>query len=171
MKADTEDIIIDGSKTIIDIRNELPKQPNRSFRRRKLDSITGIVVHHSASPKGMHTPFDFARWHMNGSMKAPGICYHIAISGKEIYWTSDFENIVWHSGNANGFTIGVEIDGNYEIETPDEDSLSSLRWVIGYIENFLGRTLTVEGHQKYMATACPGKNMMALKDKWKYKIK
>ena len=171
IKADFQDIIIDGSKEIIDIREQLPTRSGYSFKRRKLDAITGIVVHHSASPMGMYTPFDFAKWHIdpNGRLKAPAICYHFSINQfGAISWTSDLENICWHAGNVNGFTLGIELDGNFETEIPTEQSLSSLRWLISYLENKLNKTLTVEPHKKYMATACCGKNLIAVKDKWTF---
>lgn len=171
IKANIQDINISGAKKIVDIREQLPTRGGYSFKRRKLDAITGIVVHHSASPMGMYTPFDFAKWHIDpkGRLKAPAICYHFAINQFGIInWTSDLENICWHAGNANNFTIAIEIDGNFETECPTEQTLSSLRWLIGYLQGLLGKDLTVDPHKKYQATACCGKNLIAVRDKWTF---
>lgn len=171
INGDIQDILISGAKDIIDISKDLPTQAGRYFRLRKLSAITGIVVHHSASPMGRYTPYDFARWHIDpkGRLNAPAICYHFGINHLGVInKTSDLENICWHAGNANNFTIGIELDGNFEIEQPTEAALSSLRWLIGYLEDLLGKELTVEPHKKYMATACCGKNLIAVKDKWKF---
>lgn len=155
---------------IVDYTNRLPRKGN--FASRKTDVITHVVVHHTASKMGQFTVFDFARWHMDpkGRLKAPAICYHFGIDGPgEIKQVNDLTQIAWHAGNANKYSIGIELDGNFEVEQPTEAQLKSLAWLIEYLNTTLGRKLTVIGHKEAPgnATACPGKNMMTISDKWK----
>jgi N-acetylmuramoyl-L-alanine amidase len=141
------------------------------FRRRLLERITHIAVHHSASPMGKFTPYDFARWHTdpNGRLKAPGICYHFSITGDgKIYQCNELEALAWHACDANIYSIGVELDGNFENEDPTSEQIASLLWLVNYLNTLLGKTLIVKGHRELPgnSTACPGKNMMAIKDQW-----
>lgn len=157
----------------MDIQDYTAKLPrNGNFKSRTLDKITTIVVHHSASKMGQFTVYDFARWHMdpNGRLKAPAICYHFSIDGKgEIKQVNDLAQIAWHAGNANAYSIGVELDGNFEKEGPTVKQIESLVWLIGYLNVKLNKKLVVIGHKEAPgnATACPGKNMMAIQGSWK----
>lgn len=171
MKADIPDINITAKRMeIINIINDLPR--NGEFRKRKLSDITTIAVHHSASKMGQFKPADFARWHMDpkGRLKAPAICYHFAIEPDgAIYQVNTLESVAWHAGNSNGYSIGVELNGNFEIEEPKPEQLHSLRWLVAQLEAKLGKSLALKGHRELPgnATACPGKNMMSRKSEWR----
>ena len=161
------------NKPVMEIQDYISKLPrNGNFKSRTLDKITHIVVHHSASKMGQFTVYDFAKWHMdkNGRLKAPAICYHYSIDGDgEIKQVNELTQIAWHAGNANSYSIGVELDGNFEIEHPTDKQIESLVWLIGHINETLGRKLTVIGHREAPnnATVCPAKNMMSIQSKWK----
>lgn len=171
MKADCPDININAKRMeIINIINDLPR--NGEFKKRSLSQITTIAVHHSASKMGQFKPIDFARWHMDpaGRLKAPAICYHFAIEPDgAIYQVNSLESIAWHAGNSNGYSIGVELNGNFETEQPTDAQLHSLRWLVAQLEAKLARTLELKGHKELPgnATACPGKNMMSRKSEWR----
>lgn len=173
MKADIEDIIIKAKRMeIINIIDDLPRKGN--FRKRKLDAINGIIVHHSATKAGLFGPKQFAAWHIdpNGRLRAPGICYHFDIEPDgTIYQVNNIDDIAWHAGNANYANIGIELNGNFQNEQPTDAQLHSLRWLTAYLENQLGRELQQKGHCEVQATACPGKNMMARKNQWRYENK
>ena len=167
------DLLRNFKPKIMEIQDFTTKLPrNGNFKSRSVDKITHIIVHHSASKMGQFTVFDFARWHMdpNGRLKAPAICYHFSIDGSGVVkQVNDLTQTAWHAGNANGYSIGVELDGNFENEQPTEKQIESLVWLIGFLNVKLGRKLTVIGHREapQNQTACPGKNMMAIESRWK----
>lgn len=165
-----KDIIVTSlDKRIVNAINDLPR--NGDFKLRKISDITHISVHHSASPMGKFTIYDFAKWHIDpkGRLKAPAICYHFGIeSDGTIYQVNTLDQIAWHTINANAFSIGIELNGNFEVEQPTKEQLSSLKWLINYLKEILNKDLVVKGHKEYKgnATACCGKNLMALKEEW-----
>ena len=156
-------------KRIINIIDQLPR--NGNFSQRKISQITGISVHHSASPQGKFTAKDYANWEMNGSMKAPAICYHFVIpmSGG-IQQTNLLTARSWHSGNANTSTIGICLDGNFETEQPTDEQIRDLNWLTNYMKQVLNRDLIIKGHREWKgnATACPGKNLVSKQSIWKF---
>ena len=165
IKGNCPEITIYGF-TIKNIIDDLPSKGD--FRQRKLKAITHIVIHHSASPAGKFTPYDFARWHMEGSMKAPRVCYHYSIDqGGIIYKCNKHSSIVWHASNANYYSLGVELDGNFMTEKPTVLQMESLRFLIKELEKELNKDLKLVGHKEVDATLCPGDNMMAIKSEWR----
>ncbi len=157
-----ETIITAMDERIINYINELPR--NGNFRTRPIENITHISVHHSASKSGQFGLKDFARWHMDpkGRLKAPAICYHFGIEpdGK-IYQVNTLDQIAWHTIGANEYSIGIELNGNFEVEEPSPEQLDSLKWLIEYLKQELGE-LTILGHKQFKgnATSCPGKNLL-----------
>lgn len=172
MKADCPDININAKKMeIINIIATLPRNPsNGAFRLRKLDKINTIIVHHSASKGGLFPPLTIAKWHIdpNGRLRAPGICYHFSIEQDgTIYQVNTLESIPWHAGPANNNSIGIELNGNFEVEQPTDAQLHSLRWLTAQLEQKLAKNLIQKGHKEVQATACPGKNMFDRKSEWR----
>lgn len=151
---------------IINIIDKLPKKGLFSIR--PIEGITHLVIHHSASPAGVYTPYHFAQWHMDGKMKAPGICYHYSIDPTgAIYKCQEHKFRVWHASDANTYSIGIELDGNFMKEKPTVHQMNSLRWLIRELEKELLKTLVLVGHQEVDSTLCPGINMMAIKNEWR----
>lgn len=151
---------------IVDIVEKLPH--SGEYKQRTLDKITTIVIHHSASPAGKFTPYDFAKWHMSGAMKAPRIAYHFAIEPDgTVYQTNKLTSVSWHASNANSYSIGVELNGDFTKEHPTKEQLNSLKELISYLEIQIGHYLEVKGHKEVDVTACPGPNMMVLKNNWR----
>ncbi|MFH2143030.1 MAG: peptidoglycan recognition family protein [Bacteroidota bacterium] len=147
---------------IEDIINKLPRRGE--YNQRSLENIDRIIIHHSASPAGKFSLWDFASWHTdpNGRLKAPGIAYHFGIepNGK-IYQVNKLTAWSWHTKNANKNGIGIELNGNFEVEKPTEAQIKSLKWLIKYLNKTLNKKLAVYGHREIQgnATACPGKNL------------
>ena len=156
-------IVTSLDKRINNIIDQLPRLGD--FAKRKIADITHIAVHHSASKSGVFTIKDFANWHTNpnGRMKAPAICYHFGIepNGK-IYQVNTLDQIAWHTIGANSYAIGIELNGNFEIEEPTVEQLDSLKWLVEYLKIELHTKLIVKGHKEFKgnATACPGKNLL-----------
>ena len=156
---------------IANISKELPRRGD--YRNRTLAQITGISVHHSASPMGKFGPVDFARWHIDpkGHLKAPAIAYHYVIEPDgTIYQTNELAQIGWHTVNYNTTNVGVLLNGNFEIEQPTEAQLNSLRQLLQYLQELLGKKLDIRGHKEWTGneklTVCPGKNLLKLKNQW-----
>lgn len=147
---------------IYDIIEKLPR--NGNYKKRDLSRITRIIIHHSATLSGRFNMYDFARWHIdpNGRLKAPAIAYHFGIEpdGK-IYQSNPLEAISWHTVNANYNGIGIELNGNFEIEQPPKEQIKSLKWLIKYLRKKLKSNLDVYGHREIPGnqTSCPGKNL------------
>lgn len=147
---------------IEDIINKLPSKGE--YKQRSLDSINKIVIHHSASPSGKFSMYDFAHWHIDpaGRLNAPRIAYHFGIDpdGK-VYQSNKLTSLSWHAPNANTNGIGIVLNGNFETEKPTEAQKSSLKKLIKYLNQKLGKKLAVYGHReiKGNATACPGRNV------------
>lgn len=159
-----EAIVTSLDKRIENIINLLPR--NGDFKKRNIDQITHISVHHSASPMGKFNAYDFARWHIDpkGRLKAPAICYHFGIEPDgTIQQTNTLDQIAWHTIGANTVAIGIELNGNFEIEEPTQEQLDSLFWLIDYLKkDVLKKDLIVKPHKEFKgnATACCGKNLI-----------
>jgi N-acetyl-anhydromuramyl-L-alanine amidase AmpD len=153
--------IMKNNKTIKNITQELPSRGE--YDKRSLQDIDTIIVHHSASLAGQFTLEDFARWHIdpNERLKAPRIAYHFGIEpdGK-IYQVNDLTAMSWHTINANRNGIGIELNGNFEVEHPTQEQMQSLKWLIKYLRKKLKKALPVYGHKEIPgnATSCPGRN-------------
>ena len=150
-------------KRIINVIDQLPRRGH--FPLRKISEITHISVHHSASQMGRFTLTDFANWHISptGRLKAPAICYHFGIEGDgSIYQVNNLDEIAWHTIGANLYSIGIELNGNFENEEPTSEQLDSLKWLVEYLKETLKKDLIVKGHKEYPgnSTACPGKNLL-----------
>lgn len=149
-------------RMIQDITDKLPH--NGEYAQRPLSSIDKIVVHHSATKAGEFTVYDFAKWHTdpNGRLKAPRIAYHYCINPEgKIFQCNKLSARSWHARSGNTSGIGVELDGNFEIEQPTQAQIKSLKWLINYLRNRLDKRLSVFGHNEIPGnlTACPGKNL------------
>ena len=151
----------------MEIKNIIDKLPyNGEFMQRDLSYIKQIVVHHSASEIGKFGPEDFAFWHMNGSMRAPRICYHYVIQPDgEVYQTNHLESVSWHAGEANWSSVGILVNGNFEVDEPTKNQLSALRILNKKLIDELG-DLDIVGHCDVQATLCPGKNLYQRKNDW-----
>ena len=109
------------------------------------------------------------------TIKTPGeygynyIEYHIAIAGNghELRLQDD-KYVLYHAGdNAKGkesfnlHGIAVLIDGNYEIDQPNDNQLEAFARIIARFEKQYKVDVIVRGHKEtsLSATACPGKNL------------
>ena len=96
----------------------------------------------------------------------PAIAYTIVVTGDgAVNICHDLTVRCWHSGAVvNGVSrnvshVGICYTGNVQ---PNSEQIEGLRRAIGWVEQQLGRRLTVEGHRSVYATACPGPTM----DQW-----
>jgi len=147
---------------ITDIIENLPHRGE--YQQRNTDKIDRIIIHHSASPAGKFTVYDFARWHIDpkGRLNAPRIAYHFCIEPDgTIYQTNKLTSISWHTINANATGIGIVLNGNFENEQPSDAQRKSLKNLIKFLTDKFNKKLAVYGHREIQgnATACPGRNV------------
>ena len=148
---------------IKDIRWKLPKHKSRTYKRRRLEQIEQIIIHHSAAPE-TQTPEQIASYHVGPNhvcdAGCPAIAYHFMIDRAAIvYQVNDLEAISYHASGQNTRSIGICLIGNYdELELTDELIFQTKR-LIQYLEQKLGKSLQIAPHRKYAEKSCPGWNI------------
>lgn len=116
-----------------------------------------IVVHHTAST-AKETVEQIHNFHINNNGWA-GIGYHFYIrKDGTIYKGRPEKYSGAHCENYNSVSLGICLEGNFEIEQPTEKQLTSLSELIQYLKKKYGNVQVV-GHRDLNATACPGKNL------------
>ncbi|MBU8906763.1 peptidoglycan recognition protein family protein [Desertibacillus haloalkaliphilus] len=96
---------------IIDKRNQLTQNRNRSYRQRSRNAIQNIAIHHSATTSGSAEAF--ARYHVN-NLGWPGIGYHYVVDKDgTINWCHNAEVVSYHVGNSNGRAVGICMVGDF----------------------------------------------------------
>jgi N-acetyl-anhydromuramyl-L-alanine amidase AmpD len=116
-----------------------------------------IVVHHTAST-AKETVEQIHNFHVNNNGWA-GIGYHFYIRKDGIIYRGRPEKYVGaHCENYNSVSIGICLEGNFEIEQPTNEQLQSLSELIHNLKQKYGNVQVV-GHRDLNATACPGKNL------------
>lgn len=142
--------------SIVDLRGQLKTHPTKSYERRALSDITRLIIHHA----GVHPnvgPWAFAEYHVIVK-QWPGIGYHYtaAVEGT-IYQTNDLEVISYHAAGHNADSVGICLHGDWtEGRNPPGSQLKAVGQLIHHIEQQLGRSLAIVGHQEMGSTQCPG---------------
>ena len=176
-----------GGIQVYDIRDRFPYVNGREYRERSLSSITGVVMHHTAT--GGADTIDSAqallsaihRWHTGitpGSPNDwPAIGYHFAIdSSGRIYWLNGIELVSYHCGGipvVNGIgkgnwdNIGVAWLGNFTNKEPTPVMVSSADALLTALETHLNKDLNLLGHKEVPgnSTICPGNHWPTTKSR------
>lgn len=154
------------------IINTLPIK-GTGWPKRRLDAITDITVHHSATQPN-HTPRSFAVYHTASNSKKlpvnkrgkgwPGIGYHFVITPdgtvNQCLLMSAWSN---HNGYNNGHAIGICLVGNFEEYEPTAFQMQALSELIEYLKKVRPSIKNLMGHREYPIkqnegrTLCPGK--------------
>ena len=143
--------------SIIDIVDDLPKHPTKTFPKRSLSQLKRFVIHHSAWIGG--DAYDYANLHIDEN-DWPGIGYHIVVQPNgDVFQTNYLDTICWHVENNNTPSIGICLSGNYETQTVGSTQLNAAVKVMRQINSQLGKQLNIDKHKDFKATDCPGKNM------------
>lgn len=148
--------------TIVNIVEQLPKHPSKTYNQRSLSGIDGIVWHHSAWPNG--DPWDYAALHVKpvseGGRNWAGIGYTFVIQKDgTIYQTNYLSTKSNHATDANTKKIGCCFTGNFENEIPTLSQIDSAVYLSRYLNDLLQRQLSHGKHSDYKNTACPGSNL------------
>ena len=116
-----------------------------------------IVIHHTAST-AKETVEQIHNFHINNNGWA-GIGYHFYIrKDGTVYKGRDEKYAGAHCENYNSVSLGICLEGNFEIEKPTEKQLKSLSELLQHLKQKYGNVQVV-GHRDLNATACPGKNL------------
>jgi hypothetical protein len=141
----------------IDVRDALPKHPQRRFVPLPQGQFDEVIIHHSASET--MDVWEIAHDHVVNNGWA-GIGYHIVIDKEgKIYWCHDLNVQAAHCKYQNDHTVGVCFLGNLNEKWPTEAQLMSGRQVLTQMPF----PFTVKGHRDYRATDCPGHTF----DEWR----
>lgn len=141
---------------IVNVVNQLPKHPSKTYSKRSLAKINGIVIHHSASFG--QTAIDYARYHISKDRPWPGIGYHFVIAPNgRIEQTNYLDTISYHTAGENVSKIGICLSGDFEKRKPTSANLTSLKKLVHYLRQQLPQYLGVSGHKDHGNTACPGR--------------
>ena len=132
------------------------KEINLKFRDMSLRSkvLEYIVIHHTAST-AKETVEQIHNFHINNNGWA-GIGYHFYIrKDGTIYKGRDEKYAGAHCENYNSVSLGICLEGNFEIEKPTEKQIQSVTDLVKYLRKKYGNFKLV-GHKDLNATACPG---------------
>ncbi|RMF59214.1 MAG: N-acetylmuramoyl-L-alanine amidase [Bacteroidetes bacterium] len=142
---------------VVDLTNRLMRHPWKRYRKRSLDSIRQVVIHHSATHVG--SPDAFARYHVqeNGW---PGIGYHFVISQDgDIWQTNALDTASYHVPKYNRVSVGICLIGNFMEAKPNILQKAAAASAIAHVWQQLGRKVDVKGHRDFNKPQCPGKNV------------
>jgi N-acetylmuramoyl-L-alanine amidase len=148
-----------------DLRKSLPKHPSKKYESRSLQQIKHIVVHHSLTKSGSAKAY--AEYHINTN-GWPGIGYHFHI-GKDgiVDWTNELEVKSYHVGNSNRSSVGIVLTGDFRVEKPTKEQMTSLIALIRFLQKLLNvPTSNVKGHSEmpgYSWKPCPCIDMNELR--------
>lgn len=144
---------------VVDIVEQLPKHPTKSYTRRNLANLVAHVVHHTATRSNI-TPLEVANYHINGR-DWPGIAYTFFIRPDgRIFQTNFLETRSYATANQNHRYLSTVLAGNFtQGRQPTAAQVASLRWLHReWLPAKLGRDLPLLGHKEgdEQATDCPG---------------
>ena len=135
-----------------DQRNKLINHTTRRYKRRALDKIEAIVIHHSGSDND--TLKSMSNYHVNHHNWAR-LSYHFVIIGDTIHIINDLDKLTYHTGGYNTKSIGICVMGNYKNKLPDQRTLIELDYLVSTLKEFMPN-LEVYGHRDKKNTECPG---------------
>ena len=144
-------MFIKKTKTLIKVENivnDLDKHPTKVYSNRNLDQIDKIILHHFASDG---TPYAVAKYHIRPDKNNwPGIGYHYVIAKDgTIYQTNYLHTISYHVAGQNTSSIGIALEGNFEIEPHIQVQIDSLNKLIPYLRSHFTQPLEVYQHSDF----------------------
>ncbi len=134
-----------------------------------MNGVTRITIHHEGSkanndttPAQVAATLQRIQGQHKKRMGAGDIGYHFIIDRTGRIWQGrDSVYQGAHTSGANSHNIGVMLLGNFEIQQPTGEQLSSMRSLVLSLARLHGlnpRT-DVRGHSDFGNTQCPGKNL------------
>lgn len=156
--------------------DQLAKNPNKNWGKRKVSDIKWAVVHQAASTGSMEA---IARYHSTpgpenhlSASGAPGIAYHYVIEKDgSVYQVNPDNYLTWHVAKKNTWSLGILVTGDFdadghdgEEDGPTDAQKESLPKLLDYIKNKYPE-IEVVGHCEIAAASnpkpyCPGTILM-----------
>lgn len=146
------------SPTIVNLIGRLPTHAVATYRRRSLDMIRYIALHHAASSERA-TPEEIARFHVE-TRRWPGVAYHWMIGRDGVCykcWPAD--TITYCVQGHNTETLCVCLIGNRdEHPAPKEQRVAAVALIRILRLAYAVPINHILGHHEFegAATACPG---------------
>jgi hypothetical protein len=138
---------------ITNVVDKLPKHKTKRYRKRSLEGIEQIVIHHSA--------FDgddmkaYARYHVDHH-NWPGIGYTFMISRKgDIYMTNYLDTLCYNTRMQNTKSLGICFMGDYNNNPLSMDALDAGAELIKLLKQVLDIKAIIR-HGDVVNTDCPG---------------
>lgn len=119
------------------------------------DNTDIIVIHHSA--RTIWSPEDINDFHKSKGWDGIGYNFYIRKDGT-IYNGRGEEIVGAQLKGYNDISIGICLEGNFEIEEPEEGQIEALNNLIYYLICKYD-IKKIKGHKDYAETLCPGKNL------------
>jgi N-acetyl-anhydromuramyl-L-alanine amidase AmpD len=139
-------------KNVIDT---LPKHSSKTYRKRSVNEIRKIVVHHSACIGNNCNAAAYATYHVNSRGWA-GIGYHYVIEKDgTIKQCNHDTTISAHCAGQNTNSIGVSLSGDFTREPLTDTQKLPLIWLLKHLRSKYGN-LDITQHKDFSPTACPG---------------
>lgn len=140
-----------------DLRGQLPA--SGAYRKRTLDAIQYIVIHHSAVDVDSSAE-SIARYHVE-ALGWPGIGYSFLVhwEGRTEY-TQDLLLAPYNVAGRNPEVVGICLPGDWSSRVPPQAQLEGGRSVVEYVRSEVGWEVPVIGHYEAAlpghSTRCPG---------------
>lgn len=129
----------------------LSKEIKKKLKRRKLEDITAIVLHHSA---GHGSVEDVDKIHRGRGYVCIGYHYYITRDG-ELHCGRPIEYIGAHAKGHNKYTIGICLEGDFRKDKPTHEQLNMLRTLIEVLKEEVTTIRAIYNHRDLCKTLCP----------------
>jgi LysM repeat protein len=121
---------------------------------KKMNKPSMIVIHHAAHSSA--TVDAIHRWHLEEGFR--GFGYHFLITKKgQIYRGRPKNTIGAHCKGYNKSSLGICLQGNFEVEKVSKTQLEALIELCQYLCSKYS-ICTIKGHRELRSTSCPGQN-------------
>lgn len=129
----------------------LSKEVKQKLKRRKLEDITAIVLHHSAGHGSIE---DVDRIHRKRGYACIGYHYYITRDG-ELHGGRPIEYIGAHAKGHNKDTIGICLEGDFRKDEPTDMQMGVLALVVKNLMKNIPTIKTIYNHRDLCKTLCP----------------
>lgn len=147
---------------LVDVRNQLTRHPTRNYGSHRLEAISYITVHHSATSSG--NAQSFANYHVNYN-NWPGIGYHFVIlRDGTIQWTNSLTTTSYHTGGRNTGNIGICLVGSGQFTDVQMERLITLIQHLRMDVSVLVRRVLGHNEHPDQSTACPSMDMDSIRN-------
>lgn len=123
-----------------------------------------LVIHHVGIPDGDTSAAAIHKAHLANGWAGIGYHYVIRKDGS-IERGRPLATVGAHAEGQNYHTVGINVTGNFEKETPTQSQITSLEKLLVFLcqtYDIHPSAATIVGHRNVNSTDCPGKNLYRL---------